>query len=73
MPLFLLWMALILYYNLIRHGKRWLTFIGPCVAEGNIFWTYHVNMRLKGRYIVREQILAAVDKWAADFKERRKR
>jgi hypothetical protein len=38
-----------------------LEFIRSCIAEGKIFWTYHVNMRLQGRYITREHILAAVD------------
>ncbi|MBI4608966.1 MAG: DUF4258 domain-containing protein [Candidatus Rokubacteria bacterium] len=30
-------------------------------VRGRIFWTYHVNMRLAGRFIPREAILAAVD------------
>jgi hypothetical protein len=34
-----------------------LTFLQRCVREGRIFWTYHVNMRLKGRYISRESII----------------
>ena len=38
-----------------------LTFIKACVRDGRILWTYHVNMRLEGRYIAREQILSAVD------------
>jgi YgiT-type zinc finger domain-containing protein len=38
-----------------------LTFIRSCITEGKAFWTYHVNMRLQGRCIAREQILAAVD------------
>jgi hypothetical protein len=38
-----------------------LAFIKACVREGRILWTYHVNMRLEGRYIAREQILSAVD------------
>ncbi len=38
-----------------------LTFIKSCIKEGKVFWTYHVHMRLQGRYIAREQILAAVD------------
>jgi hypothetical protein len=29
--------------------------------QGKIVWTYHVNMRLKGRYIARETILSSVD------------
>ena len=36
-------------------------FIQDRVRRGRIFWTYHVNMRLAGRFIPREAILAAVD------------
>lgn len=36
-------------------------FIQDRVRRGRIFWTYHVNMRLAGRFIRREAILAAVD------------
>ncbi|MBW1960004.1 MAG: DUF4258 domain-containing protein [Deltaproteobacteria bacterium] len=34
-----------------------LAFIKRCVEQGKILWTYHVNMRLKGRFIPREFIL----------------
>jgi hypothetical protein len=34
-----------------------LEFIRGCVAQKKIFWTYHVNMRMKGRFIPREFIL----------------
>lgn len=34
-----------------------LEFIRSCVKQGKVFWTYHVNMRLKGRFIIREAIL----------------
>ena len=34
-----------------------LEFIRKCVREGKVFWTYHVNMRLKHRFIRREAIL----------------
>ena len=37
-----------------------LEFIQECVAEGRILWTYHVNMRLKTRYITRQEILNSV-------------
>ncbi len=37
-----------------------LAFIGRCVRERKIFWTYHVQMRLKGRVISRESLLRAV-------------
>jgi len=36
-----------------------LTFIRYCVTEGRIYWTYHVNMRMRGRFIARRQIIAA--------------
>lgn len=37
-----------------------LAFIHRCISEGKILWTYHVQMRLKGRTISREAILRAV-------------
>jgi hypothetical protein len=36
-------------------------FIQDCIRRGRLFWSYHVNMRLAGRFIPRESILAAVD------------
>ena len=36
-------------------------FIQDCIRRGRLLWTYHVNMRLAGRFIPRESILAAVD------------
>jgi hypothetical protein len=38
-----------------------LGFIQACVRGRQILWTYHVNMRLKGRFIPRENILDAVE------------
>ncbi len=38
-----------------------LLFIQDCVRRERLFWTYHVNMRLAGRFIPREAIFAAVD------------
>lgn len=38
-----------------------IRFIQDCIRRGRLFWTYHVNMRLAGRFIPRESILAAVD------------
>ena len=35
-------------------------FIQDSVRRGRVLWTYHVNMRLAGRFIPREMILAAV-------------
>lgn len=37
-----------------------LEFIRRCVREQKIWWTYHVNMRLKGRFIARQEILDSV-------------
>lgn len=37
-----------------------LTFIRRCVRERKILWTYHVQMRLKGRTLSREALLQAV-------------
>lgn len=38
-----------------------LDFIKSCISNRKIQWTYHVNMRLKGRFISREAILSSVD------------
>lgn len=38
-----------------------VAFIQDCVRRGRLLWTYHVNMRLAGRFIPRESILAAVE------------
>lgn len=38
-----------------------LKFIKTCVAERRIFWTYHVNMRMKGRFVPRETIINSFD------------
>ncbi len=38
-----------------------LTFIRSCIEQRRIRWTYHVNMRLRGRFIPREAILASTD------------
>jgi len=37
-----------------------LSFIKSCIKRRRIRWTYHVNMRLKGRFIPREVILSSV-------------
>jgi len=37
-----------------------LAFIQQCVRERRTHWTFHVNMRLKGRFISRERILESV-------------
>jgi hypothetical protein len=41
-----------------------LAFIRRCVRERKIHWTYHVTMRLAGRYLTRKEILEAVDSYA---------
>ena len=38
-----------------------LGFIQRCVRQRKIRWTYHVNMRLRGRHVPREAILDSVD------------
>ena len=40
-----------------------LALIQRCVRERKIHWTYHVNMRLAGRYLTRNDILDAVDSY----------
>ena len=37
-----------------------LEFIQRCVQERKLFWTYHVNMRMKSRLIPRKMILDSV-------------
>jgi hypothetical protein len=40
-----------------------LKFIRRCVIRGQVFWTYHVNMRLRGRFITRQAILQANERY----------
>jgi hypothetical protein len=40
-----------------------LTFIKFCITHRKIVWTYHVNMRLRKRFIPREAILFSVDSY----------
>ena len=40
-----------------------LVFIQVCVRARRVLWTYHVNMRLSGRFIPRNAILDAVDSY----------
>ena len=40
-----------------------LAFIQACVRGRRILWTYHVNLRLKGRFVPRQTILDAVDSY----------
>ena len=37
-----------------------LDFIRQCVSQRKIFWTYHVNMRMKGRFIPRQIVLDSI-------------
>ena len=38
-----------------------IRFVKDCIRNGRVFWTYHVNMRLAGRFILRDSILGAVE------------
>jgi len=38
-------------------------FIQRCVKDEKILWTYHVNMRMHGRFIPRKFIFASVDNY----------
>ena len=40
-----------------------VAFIQACVRGRRILWTYHVNLRLKGRLVSRQTILDAVDSY----------
>ena len=40
-----------------------LAFIQRCVRERTVYWTYHVNIRLAGRYISREELLGATESY----------
>ncbi len=40
-----------------------LDFIKSCIQLRKIRWTYHVNMRLKGRFISREAVLSSLEKY----------
>lgn len=40
-----------------------IAFIQDRVRQRKILWTYHVNLRLAGRFITREAILAAVESY----------
>lgn len=42
-------------------GSQTLGFIKFCIKRRRIRWTFHVNMRLKGRFISRDAILESID------------
>jgi hypothetical protein len=46
-----------------RHPIDPVAFIQRCVHAGDVFWTYHVNMRLAERFIARDAILESVDSY----------
>lgn len=43
-----------------RLPKEPLEFIKRCVVEGKILWTYHVNMRMKDRFVSREMLIDSI-------------
>ena len=40
-----------------------IRFIQECIRRGRVLWTYHVNMRLGGRFISREVILTSAERY----------
>ena len=40
-----------------------LDFIRRCIRERKVYWTYHVNMRLAGRHISREEVFGSADSY----------
>ena len=42
---------------------HWSLFDSACVTDGNIYWTYHVNMRLRSRKIGRKAIVDSLEKY----------
>ena len=42
-----------------------LQFIKARLRARRIYWTYHVNMRIEGRHITRDEILQAIDSYEA--------
>lgn len=40
-----------------------LEFIRQSVRDRKIHWTYHVNLRLAGRFLTRDEIVSAVDSY----------
>ncbi len=46
-----------------RIPRNPLEFIRHCMEEEKIFWTYHVNMRLRNRFIPREAILQSTSNY----------
>lgn len=46
-----------------KSNKDILNFIKDCIIKRRILWTYHINMRLKERFINREEILNSIDSY----------
>ncbi len=44
-----------------KNQNNILSFIKDCVENNRIFWTYHVNMRMKSRSISRDLIKVSVN------------
>ena len=40
-----------------------LLFIQECVRDRRVFWTYHANIHLKGRFVRREAVFSAVESY----------
>ena len=40
-----------------------LQFIQRCVKSGKVLWTYHVNMRMTGRFIPRQAIVESYEQY----------
>ena len=40
-----------------------LAFIRKCVKERRVYWTYHVNMRMRERTISRQAILESISSY----------
>ena len=40
-----------------------LKFIQSCVKDGKLLWTYHVNMRMRDRFIHREHIVNSTENY----------
>ena len=45
----------------VKHPDDPVTFIKNCILKKQLFWTYHVNMRMKDRFISREMIQLSVN------------
>ncbi len=41
--------------------KNPLNFIKDCVRNNRLMWTWHINMRMKDRFIARETIIRSVE------------